>query len=317
MTGPGLDSEPFDPGVADDERLDRAEPLLLQRLYLLSENQHWQVRALDFERDRADWAALGGEQRAMLVNSMAPFFAGEERVAAVLAPIILAADDEHELAFLATQQADEARHMRFFDRFWRDVLDSHDAGIGGAVVDARARCNDAFTELFDRRLMQALTRLRLNPRDGDAKLEAVTIYHLVVEATMGLTGMHFLLDYFTKHSLFPGITAGLRNVERDEHRHVAYGTWFLRKKCREQDRHGFLVSSTMMELLPVAASVIIEGGQGVCDGLDPVKFLDYPSAEVNHFALVGLSRRLKVIGGATDEIQRFVASGAWRAARFL
>ena len=45
---------------------------------------------------------------------------------------------------------------------------------------------------------------------------------------MGLTGMHFLLDYFAKHSLFPGITAGLRNVERDEHRHVAYGTWFLR-----------------------------------------------------------------------------------------
>jgi hypothetical protein len=55
----------------------------------------------------------------------------------------------------------------------------------------------------------------------------------------------------------------------------------------------------------------------VCDGLDPVEFLDYPSIQVNHFALAGLSRRLKVIGGATEEVQRFVASGVWRAARLL
>jgi hypothetical protein len=98
---------------------------------------------------------------------------------------------------------------------------------------------------------------------------------------------------------------------------VAWGTWFLKRKCREEQRYGFIVSSTLMELLPVAASVLMDTGEGVCDGLDPVEFLDYPSVAVNHFALVGLGRRLKVVGGATEEIQRFVASGAWRASRLL
>jgi len=192
-----------------------------------------------------------------------------------------------------------------------------DTNARPAVEDARAHCNDAFVELFDRRPSRAITRLRMDPRDVEAKVEAIAIYHLIVEAMLGLTAMHFVLDYFTKNALFPATTEGLRNVKRDEHRHVAWGTWFLRQKCQEEARYGKIVERTLMELLPVAASVFVEGGAAVCDGLDPCEFLDYPSAQLNYFAFIGLSRRLKVIGGATKEIQGFSASGAWRAARVL
>jgi ribonucleoside-diphosphate reductase beta chain len=312
-----LDADSVDPGAVDDSKLDHFEVPVPRRLYDLAEQQRWGVGALDFRRDRCDWTGLREDERAMLVKSLAPFYAGEERVAAVLAPILLAAEEEQELAFLASQQSDEARHMQLFERVWREILAIDENGSRSALDDARARCNAAFTELFDRRLLQALTRLRMDPRDLDAKIEAVAIYHLVVEGTMGLTGMHFLLDYFQRRSICPGLTEGLRHVKRDEHRHVAWGTWFLKCKCRQEQRHGFLVSSTLMELLPIAASVLMDTGQGVCDGLDPVEFLDYPSVAVNHFALVGLGRRLKVVGGATEEIQRFVASGAWRASRLL
>jgi ribonucleoside-diphosphate reductase beta chain len=312
-----LDAENLDAGAVDDSKLERFEPPVPRRLYDLAEQQQWAVRPLEFSRDRLDWSSLPNDERTMLLKSIAPFYAGEERVAAVLAPIILAAEEEQELAFLASQQADEARHMQFFERVWREVLSTAGDGGGAALADARARCNNAFAELFDRRLIRALTRLRQDPTDIDAKVEAVAIYHLVVEGTMGLTGMHFLLDYFQRRSIFPGFTEGLRNVKRDEHRHVAWGTWFLKRKCQEEQRYGFIVSSTLMELLPVAASVLMDTGEGVCDGLDPVEFLDYPSVAVNHFALVGLGRRLKVVGGATEEIQRFVASGAWRASRLL
>jgi ribonucleoside-diphosphate reductase beta chain len=317
MTGPTVDGQPLDPGAVDDAKLEHFEPLVPRRLYFLAEQQQWAVGPIDTARDRADWTSLSESDRAMLLKSIAPFYAGEERVAAVLAPIILAADDEQELAFLASQQLDEARHMQLFERMWREVFSAAETASHAALADARSRCNAAFTELFDRRLMQALARLRSNPRDVEAKVEAVTIYHLVVEGTMGLTGMHFLLDYFHKRSIFPSFSDALRNVKQDEHRHVAWGTWYLRRKCREQQHYGFMVSSTLMELLPLAASVLMDTGEGVCDGLDPVEFLDYPSVEVNHFALVGLGRRLKVVGGATDEAQRFVASGAWRAARLL
>ncbi|HYP40625.1 MAG TPA: ribonucleotide-diphosphate reductase subunit beta [Chloroflexia bacterium] len=311
------ESEQIDPASVADANLDRVEPVGPRRLYFMWESRHWASGSFDFERDRRDWAQMQEDQRSMLIQSIAPFFVGEERVAAAFAPIIMSADDEQEAAFLATQQVDEARHMQFFDRFWREVLMPDVKASSEAIANARSRCNDAFTELFDRRLMQAVDRLRADPRDTDAKVEAVTIYHLIIEGTMGLTGMHFLLDYFEKNSLFPDITEGFRNIKRDEHRHVAWGTWYLRRKCRERDRYGLIVQSALMELLPVVASVLVEGGVAACDGLDPVEFLDYPSAAVNHYALLGLSRRLKVIGGATDEIQQFVSSTVWRAARYL
>jgi hypothetical protein len=62
---------------------------------------------------------------------------------------------------------------------------------------------------------------------------------------------------------------------------------------------------------------MVPAGHAACDGLDACEFLGYPSAELNHYALLGLARRLKVIGGATADIQHFASSGAWRAARVL
>jgi ribonucleoside-diphosphate reductase beta chain len=316
MSGSLSDMQHADPATARDGDLDDLRLFSPRELYFLWERSHWAAGELDFERDRSEWAELPGDQRALLLRSIAPFFVGEERIAHAFAPILLAAEDEQETAFLATQQVDEARHMQFFDGFWRAVA-SHDASSSRALDDARARCNDAFTELFDRRLMQAVDRLRLDPRDSDAKVQAVGIYHLLVEGTLALTGMHFLLDYVERHAILPGFTAGMRNVKHDEHRHVAWGTWFLRRKCRAEERAGRIVAETLMELLPIAASVLLEEGSAACDGLDDCAFLDYPSAELNHLGLLSLARRLKVIGGATAEVQQFAASGAWRAARVL
>jgi len=311
------DGEEGDPATVDEAKLDQLKLVGPRRLYLLWESRHWAASALDFEQDRRDWAEIPDAGRNLLIQSLAPFFAGEERVAAAFPPIVLSADDEQESAFLSTQQVDEARHMQFFDRFWREVFLPDEQESEAAVSQARARCNEAFTELFDRRLMGAVDRLRLDPRDVDAKVEAVTIYHLIVEGMLGLAGQHFALEYLRTNEILPGIAEGFANVKRDEHRHVAWGTWFLREKCRESDRHGAIVQDTLMELLPVAAGVMVEDGVGVCDGLDESEYLGYPSIELNLYALRGLSRRLKVIGGATEEIQQFAASSAWRAERFL
>lgn len=288
-----------------------------RKLYFLWERGHWTVGELDFAADRREWLELPELGRELLLSALAPFFVGEERVTMALTPIILAADDEQEAAFLSTQQVDEARHMHFFDRFWREVVGVDNGSAEATLEDARARCNDAFTELFDRRLMEAVDRIRLDPRDTDAKVEAVTIYHLAVEGTLAITGQHFLVDYLERHSILPSFAEGFRHVKRDEYRHVAWGTWFLRNKSRESDRYGEIVQNTLLETLPIAASVLLPEGHAVCDGLDACEFLDYPSAQLNHHAFSGLARRLKAIGGATEEIQKFAASGAWRAARVL
>ena len=308
--------EQVDAGVVEESKLEHWEPPVPRNLYLLWEGQHWASSTLDFARDREDWAAMPEEQRSILVRSMAPFFAGEERGAAVLSPIILAADDEQERAFLATQQVDEVRHTQFFSRFWSEVFVQGEA-TSRAVADARARCNDAFTELFERRLGTVIDRLRMNPRDTDAKVEAVAILHLIVEATFALTGLHFVVDYFRRNAVLPAIAEGLAYVKRDEHRHVAWGTWYLRSKCREDDHYGNIVQNTLLELLPVATAVFVQEGSALCDGMDHCEFLGYSSAELNYWTLNGLARRLKVIGGATKDVQKFAASGAWRASRVM
>ena len=307
----------LDPATVEDAQLDGLQLFNPRQLYFTWESQHWAAGALTFEQDRRDWAGMPSGDHTMLVDSLAPFFAGEERVAAAFAPLAMAADDEDEAAFLATQQVDEARHMHFFARFWREVFMPDEAAGEAAIANARARCNDAFAELFDRRLMGAVDRLRLEPRDTAAKVEAVTIYHLIVEGVLGLTGQRFVLDYLESTGVLPDIAAGFRNVKHDEHRHIAWGTWYLRNRCRESDRYGAIVQDTLMELLPIAAAVMVHGSEAACDGLDACEFLGYPSAELNHYALLGLARRLKVIGGATAEVQHFAASGAWRASRVL
>ena len=52
---------------------------------------------------------------------LSSFFIGEQRVTDELGPMICAAPTEDMKIFLSTQIADEARHVRFFDRFYAEV----------------------------------------------------------------------------------------------------------------------------------------------------------------------------------------------------
>src|SRR4029450_4552952 len=107
--------------------------------------QQWTVGTLDFAQDREDWWSLHEDRRTMLIESLPPFLAREERGANGVSPLVMAADDDQELAFLATQQVDEARHMQFFQRFWHEVFVPDKAVGQAAVADARGGCADADT----------------------------------------------------------------------------------------------------------------------------------------------------------------------------
>ena len=54
--------------------------------------------------------------------TLSSFYVGEERVAADLAPFVLAAPSGEAEAFLATQLVDETRHAVFFDRWASEVM---------------------------------------------------------------------------------------------------------------------------------------------------------------------------------------------------
>ena len=280
--------------ITDDAYLNRSLTLMNpQQLYELWERQAWRSQGIDLERDKAQWAELPEEQKDEHLWGLSSFFVGEERVTTQFSGLVMAYEDEQEEAFLTTQQVDEARHMQFFDRYYREVLGVDHERIQERLAAVRVHLTDAFVQLFDERLVKMGERLIADPSDLDAKVDFVTTYHMVIEGTLALTGQHFMLDYYEKEQLLPGFQEGFGNIARDEHRHVAYGTWFLQQKCAEDPRYGKRVQATLMELLPLAAGVLVPKGYAVGDDYE---FFGYTSEEQAAFAYSALSRRLKVIG---------------------
>jgi ribonucleoside-diphosphate reductase beta chain len=278
--------------ITDDAYLNRTLQLMNpQQLYELWERQQWQSQAIDLERDKEQWTELSDEQKDEHLWGLSSFFVGEERVTTQFCGLVMAYEDEQEEAFLTTQQVDEARHMQFFDRWFREVVGT-DGGIRDRLAASRVDVTDAFVQLFDESLVKMGERLIANPADIDTKVEFVTNYHMVIEGTLALTGQHFMLDYYEKNDLLPGFAEGFANIARDEHRHVAYGTWFLQQKCTEE-RYRVCVQETLNELLPLAAGVLVPKGYAFGD---EYQFFGYTSQEQAEFAYSALSRRLKVIG---------------------
>ncbi|HEY1275060.1 MAG TPA: ribonucleotide-diphosphate reductase subunit beta [Thermoleophilaceae bacterium] len=279
--------------ISDDAYLNRTLQLMNpQQLYELWERQQWQSQAVDLERDKEQWAALPDEAKDEHLWGLSSFFIGEERVTTQFSGLVMAYEDEQEEAFLTTQQVDEARHMQFFDRYYREVFGLEQERIEERLQVVRAHVTDAFVELFDERLVKAGRRLIDDPSDELAKIDFIVMYHMIIEGVLALTGQHFMLDYYEKNELLPGFAEGFGNIARDEHRHVAYGTWFLQQKCADEAVRK-RVQDTIMELLPITAGVLVPPGYQVGDDYE---FFGYTSQEQAEFAFSALTRRLKVIG---------------------
>ena len=225
---------------------------------------------------------------------LSSFFIGEQKVAEELGPIMRAAPTEDQKIFLCTQIADEARHVRFFERFYREV------GVleaDGLSADARRRPPSTSTTtsavLFDEMLKQRTDRLSAEPEDTEALVEAVTLYHMVIEGMLALTGQHFIMDFNEREGTLPGFVEGFQNVARDEHRHVAFGSVFLREKAHEDERYKQAIQRTLEESLPAAEGVL---SPPWAPEDEDYELFGFSIADTRAFAAKCLMRRLKVIG---------------------
>src|ERR1700742_4724511 len=119
-------------------------------LYDLWERQQWQTQELDFSQDREDWhERIPEEERFQRMYGLSSFFIGEQKVAEELGPIMRAAPTEEQKVFLCTQIADEARHVRFFDRFYDEVGILEADTLQGRLEETSEHVNPEFNELFD------------------------------------------------------------------------------------------------------------------------------------------------------------------------
>ncbi len=261
-------------------------------LYRRWERQQWSVGDLDFSLDRKDWMESSEFEQKATLWSHRLFFNGEERVTSTLAPFVWAAPSPEIEIFLSTQMVDEARHTVFFERWWREVVGSGARDMSQLLEEIRPRANEGYNTLFYERLPSTAQRLAGDPKDFDAFVEGVTLYHIVIESTIALTGQRFELEAMREQGLTDrGFYRGFTAVARDESRHVNFGIKVLQEAVREDAaRFAPLIQRTLVECLPLIA--------GTIDPPDPryITEFGHTESEVLQYALESLNRRLRAIG---------------------
>lgn len=261
-----------------------------QALYEDWERAHWAAQDVDLSRDPDVWGSLEERERDLLYWVLSSLMVAEERISTQFCGLVLAQDNEEEGSYLSTQLVDEVRHMQFYARFQNEVI-ADPATISAHVARAREVLGEAFEQLFDDALVKAHERLRLDPADRGAKVDFVTIYHMLLEGTLGITASHFLLDFLRDRGLLPGFVAGYGVIAADEQRHIAYGTWFLREAVRGEPAMADVIRDRVTGLLPaVAASISPSSGAWDLLGVE--------SGELAEYGLGALNRRLQIIGAS-------------------
>jgi ribonucleoside-diphosphate reductase beta chain len=262
-----------------------------QTLYRRWEDSQWNPFAIDLDRDREQWDAMAEEDRALVYWALSSLMVAEERITTKFSGLVGAHGSEEEATFLSTQQVDEARHMQFYARFRDEVIASPEL-IAAHVASAREQVSGAFRHIFDDVLVAAHEKLVAAPGDLAAKVRFVTIYHLILESTLGLTSFRFITGYLGEQDLLPGFVDGYSKIHHDETRHIGYGVWFLREAVREHPEQADALRQTLRDLLPSVAEAL--GGAGA-EGPDIERF-GVSTDEVRKFALDGLTRRLGIVG---------------------
>jgi ribonucleoside-diphosphate reductase beta chain len=262
-----------------------------QTLYRRWEDTQWSPFEIDLSKDKEQWPEIDPDLREIIYFALSSLMVAEERITTKFAGLVGADAPEEETTFLSTQQVDEARHMQFYARF-RDEVIGEPKLIAEHIDRAREQVSDAFRQIFDVALVEAHDKLLANPGDRTAKVRFVTLYHLVLESTLGLTTFKFVTDYLNGEGLLPGFVDGYSKIHHDETRHIGYGMWFLRETVRQHPEQADSVRATLRELLPSVAESLKPPGDGNGSG----ELLGVTEDDIRAFALGGLTRRLKLIG---------------------
>ena len=236
-----------------------ADQISYADLYARWEQSNWRATEIDFSEDARQWHEVFSDfEREAALWNYALFFWGEDAVTDGLSPYIDAAPREEQKYFLATQQVDEARHAVFFSRFMHEV-----AGVGGSTTGSRLAAIEpqltwGFRKVFDR-LETMCAELRRQPTLPNLAA-AVTLYHMVIEATLAQPGQHFIAAYLERRDLMPGFRSGMEKVAQDEQRHIGFGVKLLADLCREDPDCRHAVADMLREVIPFTAAVLVPPG---------------------------------------------------------
>jgi len=230
--------------------------ILPWRLYQKGKQLAWDPATIDLSQDAKDWDASDPTRKRIIARLATTFMAGEEAVTLDIMPLMRAIADEgrvEEAMFLTTFVGDEAKHAEFF-RTWFDTV-----GEAGPFEEL---LTPAQRQIFDEELPRAMGRLE-HDRSNEAYLDAALTYNHFVEGVLAMTGYWAWGRIFAMQDAFGGMRQGIELIQRDERRHLAYGTYICRRIVASDPDSWNFVERRMAYLRELGLEFV----QGIADAI--------------------------------------------------
>lgn len=257
----------------------------------------WNPTDFDFTQDTEDWKALSQKQKDYTLTLASQFISGEEAVTLDLLPLIKVISEQghlEEAMYLTNFLWEEAKHVDFFSK----ALAAYGVPAQGLEAYQPPSYRELFYETFPRR-MHALYD---DPSPANV-VRASATYSLGIEGILAETGYFMWYSIMDTNKILPGTREGIRHIQLDESRHMAYGVFLLSRLIAEDESLFEIVEEVMDEMLEYLGRTNAETEERI--GEIPFDF-DYE--QVMAFGTVQYERRMarisKARGKTLEEIYR-------------
>jgi len=241
----------------------------------------WNPADIDFSQDTKDWKNLNPVQQEYILTLSSQFIAGEEAVTLDLLPLMKTIADsgylEEEL-YLTTFLWEEAKHVDFFQR----TIDSWDVSRENIAVHQLPSYMNFFGDTFTRRM-----NILYDDPSPENLLRASATYNLSIEGVIAETGYYAWYQIMETANILPGARQGIRNLQLDESRHIAFGVWLCSRLVAEHP-----------DLYDIIPEVIEEGFSYIQKLLEEIQEkvgelpFDYSYDDVIMFAMGQFQKRI-------------------------
>jgi ribonucleotide reductase beta subunit family protein with ferritin-like domain len=251
------------------------QPRAFRALYEHWERNQWSLFDLDFTVDAESYARLGEEAAHGLRWIFAHRFDAEWEVAQLLPPFVVAAPDYEVQLVLATQLADEHRHLQAVLRIYDEVFGVR--GFAEAQALAASHVDPVSSRLYNEfhRYLEPIA----HDATPDMFLRAIVAYHLLAEGVLARTAQNLAGDQYGRFGNFPGLAQGQRLVARDEARHIGIGVSYVRRCASADPEYTYgVVAEVVGHFAEIAEEMLDTANQSMSElvvagyGADPAEF---------------------------------------------
>lgn len=257
----------------------------------------WNPADFDFTQDAEDWRALSQKQKDYTLTLASQFISGEEAVTLDLLPLMKVVSEQghlEEAMYLTNFLWEEAKHIDFFSK----ALASYGVPAEGLEAYQPPSYRELFYEVFPKRMHS----LYDDPSPANLVRAAAT-YNLGIEGILAETGYFMWYSIMDTNDILPGTREGIRHIQLDESRHIAYGVFLLSRLIAEDESLFEIIQEVMDEMLEYLARTNAETEERI--GEIPFD-LDYE--QVMAFGTTQYERRIariaKAKGKTLEEIYR-------------